>query len=185
MTERTMHRTSEQLQMLLDGRVTEAERKETSRHLQECSRCMAAYHRMEQLHQGLQKLPVATTGAAFTSGVMEKILPSARLSLAFRIVENLAYLFAVLIVTGIVAVVFVATGVIDSAQVSEGQGLMSAYASATGTWFSEALRGGAVWLERYLPVRSGANIMLAGAGILAALALLDRVVQRKLAHRMR
>ncbi len=185
MTGRSVHCTGEQLHMLLDGRVSDAERENLTAHLRECARCTASYHSLEQMDRGLRALPVEAASAALTDKVMEKVLPPGHLSLAFRIVENLAYLFAVLIVTGIVVVVFIATGVIDSGQVSEGQGVVSAYASATGAWLSEALRGGTVWLERYLPTRSGGNIMLFGIGILGALAVLDRFLRRRFVHRTR
>ncbi len=185
MTGRTIHCTTEQLYMLLDGRVSAAEKQEISRHLQECSSCSSTYRSMEQLDRGLRDLPVSATTSGFTDKVMQKVMPSGHLSLAFRMVENLAYLFAVLIVTGIIAAVFIVTGVIDSGQVSEGQGVVSAYASATGTWLSEAVHGGTVWLERYLPARSGINIMLFGIGILAGLALLDRVFHHRFAQRTR
>jgi hypothetical protein len=116
---------------------------------------------------------------------MDEVLPSGHLSLAFRIVENLAYLFAAFIVTGIIAVVFVATGVIDGGQVSEGQGLMSTYAGAVSDWLGSVLRGGTAWLERYMPARGGANIILFGIGVLGGLALLDRLLNRRSVHRVR
>ena len=185
MTGQSKHCTSEQLHLLLDGQVEDAERKTIAGHLQECPQCMAAYRGMEHLDRGLRALPVATASAGFTENLMDKVLPAGRLSLTFRIVENLAYLFAILIVTGIITVVFLATGVIDSGQVSEGQGIVSTYADATSSWMAEAVRGGTAWLERYFPAKGGVNIMLFGIAILAVLALLDRVLHRRFAHRTR
>lgn len=185
MTERLLHCTSEQLQMLLDGRVPDGEREELTGHLRECARCTASYRTLERMDRSLRDLPIASPSEGFTGTVMEKILPSGRLSLAFRIVENLAYLFAALIVTGIIAAVFIATGVIDSGQVSESQGVVSAYANSAGTWLTEAVHGGNVWLERYLPTRNGAAITVFGIGILAALAVLDRFLHRRFVHRTR
>jgi anti-sigma factor RsiW len=185
MTARSVHCTSEELHTLLDGRLSDADRAELAGHLQECTRCMAAYRGIQHLDRGLRALPVVATSAEFTGNVMEKVLPSGNLSLAFRIVENLAYLFAVVIVTGIITVVFIATGVIDSGQVSEGQGAVNAYTSAAGTWLSQALLGVAQWLERYLPAKTAVNIMLVGIGVLAGLGLLDRLLYRRFAHRTR
>lgn len=185
MTERSGHCTSEQLQMLLDGQLSGGDKAQVAEHLQECARCMASYRSLEQIDRTLRDLPVALASEGFTDKVMEKVLPSGHLSLGFRIVENLAYLFAVLIVTGIITVVFLATGVIDSGKVSESKGIVSTYASATGTWLAEAVHGGTVWLQRYLPTRNGANILLSGIGILAALAVLDRFLHRRFAHRTR
>jgi anti-sigma factor RsiW len=185
MTGRSMHCTSEQLQMLLDGRLAGGEREVVLTHLQECARCMAASRGLEQLDRGLRQLPVSAAGVEFTEKVMEAITPSGRLSFAFRLVENLAYVFALLIVTGIIAVVFVATGVIDSGQVSDGQGLVNTYVGATSDWLAGALHGGTAWLERYLPTRGGANIMLFGIGVLAGLALLDRLLHRRFVQRAR
>lgn len=185
MMERSGHCTSEQLHMLLDGRVQNGAREELTSHLRECTRCMASYRSLEQMDRSLRNLPIASASEGFTNKVMEKVLPSGHLSLAFRIVENLAYLFAVFIVTGIIAVVFVATGVIDSSQVSESQGMFSTYANATGTWLGEAVHGCTVWLERYFPAKNGTNIMLSGIGVLAALALLDRFLHHRFIHRTR
>jgi anti-sigma factor RsiW len=185
MTGRSMHCTSEQIQMLLDGRLAGEEHEVVLKHLQECARCMAASRGFEQLDRGMHQLPVSPAGVGFTEKVMESITPSGRLSLAFRIVENLAYMFAALIVTGIIAVVFVATGVIDSGQVSDGQGLLNTYAGATSDWLAGALHGGTAWLERYLPAKGGANIMLFGIGVLAALALLDHLLHRRFVQRAR
>jgi hypothetical protein len=143
------------------------------------------YRAIGHLDQGLRALPVAATSAGFTKNLMDKALPAGHLSLGFRIVENLAYLFAVLIVTGIITAVFLATGVIDSGQVSEGQGVVSTYAEATSNWMAEVIRGGTTWLERYFPAKGGVNIMAFGIAILAALALLDRLLHRRFAHRTR
>jgi anti-sigma factor RsiW len=182
---RSIHCTSEQLHTLQDGRLSDVERTNVTEHLEECPRCKSAYRNIQQLDRGLRELPIAAAGAGFTDKVMEKVLPSGHLSLAFRIVENLAYLFAILIVTGIIAAVFIATGVIDSGRVSEGQGIVSAYSSAAGTWLGEVIHGATLWLERYLPARAGINIMIFGVGILAGLGLLDRFLHRRFAHRTR
>jgi anti-sigma factor RsiW len=185
MTGRSIHCTSEQLHTLQDGRLAGVERAEVTGHLEECARCRRAYRNIQQLDRSLRELPIAAAGAGFTDKVMEKVLPSGHLSLAFRIVENLAYMFAVLIVTGIITVVFIATGVIDSSRVSEGQGIVSTYSSAAGTWLGEVLHGAALWLERYLPAKAGVNIMIFGIGVLAGLGLLDRFLHRRFAHRTR
>ncbi len=130
--------------------------------------------------------PLAEASGEFTGRVMQGILPSGHLSLAFRIVENLAYLFAVLIVTGIMAVVFVFTGVIDSGQVSEGEGIVSTYVGArerlAGRRHCMEARPG--WSGTCRP-KAGKNIMVFGIGVLAGLALLDRLLHRRFVQRAR
>ncbi len=181
----TVHVTNEQLQMTLDGRLSEAERGEILRHVQQCAVCTAAYRGLRQLDEGLRELPVTATSAGFTRKLMGEILPSGHLSLAFRIVENLAYLFAALFVLGIIAVVFIATGVVDTAQVSQSEGVVSSYVTATGDWLGQTMQTGTAWLQRYLPGQGGSNIILFGIAVLGGLALLDRLLHRRFAQRTR
>jgi anti-sigma factor RsiW len=185
MKEPSMHCGDEQLQMLLDGRLPGREKEETLRHLQVCSRCAAVFKGMERMDRGLRQMPVSSVSREFTSKVMDEIAPSTHLSLAFRIVENMAYLFAALVVLGMIAVVFVATGVIDSGQVSEGQDLVGAYTGAVSDWLVSAIRGATMWLAPYLPAKGGTSVMLFGIGVLGGLALLDRVLNHKFADRIR
>jgi anti-sigma factor RsiW len=186
MTGKSLHCTSADLQLLMDGRISGAEREKVHAHLQECVRCRMAYQSMAQLDRGLRKMPVAAASNAFTEKVMEKVVPSSHLPFAFRIVENLAYVFAALIVTGLVTTLFIATGVIDSGQVTEGQGKLSAYSSAAGSWLAQVIHGGTGWLERYFPLKAGTpHVLLVGVGILAGFALLDRLLSRLFAQRTR
>jgi hypothetical protein len=185
MTEPSKHCGDEQLQMLLDGTLKGKEEEDVLLHLQSCSRCTAVFEGFEQTDRGLRRLPLSSTSREFTRRVMDEVMPSGHLSLAFRIVENLAYLFAALFVTGIIAVVFIATGVIETSQVNEGRDIFGTYTGAMSDWLANALHGGASWLERYLPSKGGTSILLFGAVVLAALALLDRLLTHKFADRTR
>ena len=185
MTEGPVHCTNEQLQTLLDGRLAAGEKERVQSHLRQCAPCAAGYTRLERLDAGLRRLPLAEAGAELTGRVMQGVMPPGHLSLAFRIVENLAYLFAALIVTGIMAVVFIVAGVIDSGQVTEGQGLVSTYAGAVSDWLVQAMHGGTVWLERYLPSTAGKNTLVFGIAVLVGLGLLDRLLHRRFVHRAR
>lgn len=185
MTESPVHCTNEQLQTLLDGRLAAGEQERIQSHIRQCASCAAGYNRLERLDHGLRRLPLAEASGELTGRVMQGILPPGHLSLAFRIVENLAYLFAVLIVTGIMAVVFVFTGVIDSGQVSEGESIVSTYVGGASDWLAQALHGGTAWLERYLPSAAGKNTLVFGIGVLAGLVLLDRLLHRRFVHRAR
>lgn len=177
------HCTSEQLQMLLDERVADSDRQEILAHLRGCGACTARFESLRKLDGGLRRLPMESAGSELTGKVMAGIIPGGRLPIAFRLVEHLAYIFAVLIVTGIILAVFIATGVIDSGQVSEGQTVASTYFSATGDWLMEGLRNASVWLQHYLPAKGATNIVMSLIVVLGALALLDRFLHRRFQHR--
>ena len=108
------HCSSAQLQSYVDRRLHEDEEKLVSDHLQICVQCTRAYEALAQIDTSLRKLPRESLSSGFTRAVMARLHLAPKSSLLFRLLENVAYLFGLLLVLGTMALVFILTGTVDT-----------------------------------------------------------------------
>jgi hypothetical protein len=134
----------------------------------------------------LRKVPRESLGSAFTQAVMAKIHLAPKSPLVFRFLENFAYVFGLLLVLGTMVAVFVLTGVMDTEQVSQTQGVVSGAWSRMGGAASSIIETFTTWLHQFFPfayAKGGLGVTVFGILIVVILAAVDWLVRRKYAHR--
>lgn len=182
----TAHYTSEQLNMFLDGRMAEGDRRRMQDHLSTCTRCRSAFDTLSRIDAALRRLPLAGVGPDFTRSVMDRVLATQRPSFAFRLLEKLPYIFGLLVVLGIMVASFVLTGVFDGSQLEQGRSVATSVAGKAGEVLTGAAGMFTAWLVRYFPFAFGKDSMgvaVFAAAVIAMLAAVDRVVTRKVMQR--
>jgi hypothetical protein len=108
---------------------------------------------------------------------MSRVLRT-RTPFAFLLLEHAASILGLLVVLGIMVSVFVATGVIDTTQVTQSQSIVS---EMWGT-VASAIHSWSVWLAgRFSPLQgnSALGIMVVATIVVAVIAGVDRVVGRR------
>ncbi len=177
------HLTNEQLQSYVDGTLVRDESALVATHLRICLRCRNAAGSLEKLDATLKSLPSGNLGSDFTRNVLMRLDIAPKSSSLFGLVENLAYVFGMMIVLGITLVVFVLTGVIDSAQVTNTQTWLNTAGNIVGGQTSVFLTSFSRVLESYLPFIFGnGNLKIAvmGTASMGMLVLLDKFLKRRM-----
>ncbi len=176
------HITNEYLQLFLDGRLVPDERVFVERHMQSCVQCRRAYQSLSLLDASLRVLPVERTKEDFTHLILTKLDISPQIPFLFRIVENLAYVFGLFLVLGIMLAAFLVTGVIDAKQVVETQSTASHIGKSLMQQLDAFADGLTVFLQSYMPFMFGSRSMkiaFMSTLIVGMLALFDRVLRRR------
>lgn len=101
MTSNENHVATDDLHLMLDGRLSPQSTEVVVRHIAECPRCRALLHSMEEIDSSLRILPVERTTPAFSDYVMRRIDIRQESSLWIRLLQNL---------TGVVSMGFVLAG---------------------------------------------------------------------------
>jgi anti-sigma factor RsiW len=112
------HLTDEQLQMYVDEVLTEEESYAIAKHLQACSQCSSEHASLTRLHRTLKSFPVERVGSDFTQTLLEKLGIAPKTTFLYRVAENFAYAFGLVIVLGMMLTAFVVTGVVTTGQLS-------------------------------------------------------------------
>lgn len=179
------HVTNEMLQMLLDGTLSPEHAAAVEAHLSSCASCANAYDDLRQLHRVMKRLPVEHAGGEFTRDILVRLNIIPRTSLLFRIVENLAYVFGLMIVLGVMLAVFTFTGVVGSDQIEPTQTVLRGAGDAVAQAVGNAVGGLTAWLQAYLPFVFGSGslkIAVMGTLIAGMLALVDRFLKKRILH---
>lgn len=177
------HLTNEQLQSFVDGMLPANEAASATVHLRICSRCRNASAALRRLDMTLRNLPIANLGGDFTRNVLTRLDIVPKSPVLFRVVENLAYVFGMMIVLGVMLAVFVLTGVIDSTQVSNTQTFLNNAGDAVAEQTSHFVTSFASVLQSYLPFIFGnGNLKIAvmGTATVGMLVVLDKFLKRKI-----
>jgi hypothetical protein len=178
----SQHITNEYLQLLLDGVLIPYERVGAEHHLQSCKQCRQAYQRLAWLDTSLKILPVEKTNADFASVVLAKLNIAPRTSFLFRIVENLAYAFGLVVVLGLMLTAFLVTGVVNKKQVMETQSTFTNFERTIGQQVDSFAGGLTAFMQTYLPFIFGSGtlkIALMSTLAIGTLALVDKFLKRR------
>lgn len=176
------HLTNEQLQLLVDSALSPDETAIAKEHLQSCRQCNAGFVSLSNVHSVLRVLPLEKPSSNFTHSVLMRLNIAPKTSILFRIVENLAYVFGLMIVLGIMLTVFLVTGVISKGQVVETQSTMSNAGRIVGQQLETMTSWLTAFLQTYLPFMFGSGSMriaLMSLVAIAMLAVFDRFLKRR------
>lgn len=179
---KTLHYSLEQLNALLDGRMSGPEVQDIHMHMETCRECHTAFENLERVHLAIQALPVLTTRPGFTRSVMDKVLAPPAPSFTFRLLEKVSYLFGLLIVLGIMVAAFVVTGVFEKSELSQTKTVATSMADQLGDGMAASISGFASWLVQHLPFAFGKGSLgmaFFAVAVLVMLALVDRVVGKR------
>jgi predicted anti-sigma-YlaC factor YlaD len=177
-----LHYTSEQFNLLLDGRISGSKEKEMRNHLGDCNDCTAAFENLARIDAMLRDVSVVETDPEFTRKVMDRILVASKSSFAFRLFEKMSYAFGLLIVLGIMIAAFVMTGVFNQSQFDQTKSIASELAGKVGGGVSGSIAEFTSLLVQYLPFAFGKGSMgvaFFAVAVIAMLAVVDKLVGRK------
>ena len=181
------HCSSEQVQAYVDGRLPRDEESSVGTHLRDCPECSRAYKAIRQINGFLKRLPLENASTDLARSIMEKLSLSTGSSLAFRLVENVAYFFGLLLVLGVMAAVFIFTGVLDTEQISQTQGVISKVWLNIGAGGLFVVGDLTDSLQRFFPFifRTGnVSITFFGGLVVLVLAVVDWFVRRRSVRRV-
>ncbi|MEK7248790.1 MAG: zf-HC2 domain-containing protein [Bacteroidota bacterium] len=177
------HFSNEQLQLLVDDELPVSEAAAVKEHLRLCRRCNAVYVSLSKLDSALLNLPMEHLGSDFTRNVLTKLHIVPKIPFLFRVVENLAYVFGLMMVLGVMLAAFVLTGVISSEQISQTKSSVGETSGMIADKMNSIIDALTVSLQSYLPfVFGGGSLKIAAMGtfVVGMLALLDRFLKRRL-----
>jgi predicted anti-sigma-YlaC factor YlaD len=177
-----LHFTSEQFNLLLDGRLSGGEEKTIRDHLSGCNDCRRAFENLERIDSALKDLPVVETGPDFARLLMDRILAPAKSPLMFRLLEKMSYVFGLLIVLGIMIAAFVLSGVLETTQIDETKSIATGIADKAGESLASSIGTFTTWLVQYVPFAFGKGSMSVAffaVTIVMMLAVVDRLVGRR------
>lgn len=182
------HFSREELNALLDGALSETQLSFMHGELDRCGRCRSMYRSLAAIDGALKKVKREGVADDFTETVMKKIGVAPQTPWIFRLFENAAYAFGLLIVLGMMAAAFILSGVIDADQVSSTQTVAQTTLSELADGFSAHTGTFSAWLRQYMPFAFGKgslSIAITGTVILLFLGVLDKLVLRKYIHKLR
>lgn len=183
-----LHCTTEQINALIDLTLSDVEKQQVESHIAECAGCRQAVSVMRRIDVSVKHLPLERVSGDFTREVLAVLHLAPKSPLLFRLLEKGAYLFGLFIVLGAMLTVFVATGLVDTREVSRGEIIFRQVLSDAGGMMSSMMAGLSGLLAQYLPFmfdKGNISIVAAVIVVLGVLALADKVVGRKFVHRAR
>ena len=181
------HCSSEQIHAYVDGRLAPDEKRVIGAHLEECAECRRAWQAVAQIDASLRTIPLKPVSTDFTQRVMEKLPLAPSSPFLFRLFENIAYLFGLLLVLGVMATALILSGVLDTEQISRTEGVVSKVWSNVDDGASTLVSGLTNALQRFFPFvfqAGNANMTVFGVLVILFLAAVDWFVRRKPAHRL-
>lgn len=96
------HLTQEQIFAFIDGNFDDALEHQINAHLAACTRCNNEVALQRALLRTARELPLSKTSRGFTERVMGRVLrPARNNSLSYKILQNLGYVFAMMIVLAV------------------------------------------------------------------------------------
>ncbi|GEM_PF-1459949 len=101
------------IQRLVDLPAEQREAEEAFRHVQECTLCKARLQRLERIHIALQKQQFEPADEIQIERIINRIRSRSTESMLVPVLQRFAYVFALLLVLGIIGVVFYQFDVID------------------------------------------------------------------------
>jgi len=182
------HCTTEQINALIDRTLSGNEKETVENHIAECAGCSQALSMIRRIDLSVKSLPIERVRGDFTREVLAVLHLAPKSPLLFRLLEKGAYLFGLFIVLGVMLTVFVASGLVDSREVSRGEIIFRQVMSDAGGMMSSVMAGLSGLLAQYLPFmfdKGNISIVAAVIVVLGVLALADKVLGRRFVHRAR
>jgi anti-sigma factor RsiW len=182
------HIPEDELQGFVDSRLGDERTLAVATHIKECPECLHSLEVIRRLDSALHRAVLERTGAAFSVSVMHRLGLAASSNRFPSFFAHVASLFAMLVVLGVLVSVFLWTGVIDSAQLVEGQSFGHDVLTKGGAAVSDTVSWFNGWLKTYFPFAFGKgslDVSLSVALAVVVLALIDRAASRRLSQKMR
>jgi len=182
------HCTMEQLQARIDGQLGRQEEQDLEAHLAECARCRDALEGWLRFDRVMRRLPLVRAGTAFTYAVMARIRAGEKPSVLDRSLSFIPYFLGLTIVLGIMGGIFWWAGVFERVEISEGEGQVTEYLAPVLGRVSEGAQALSGWFAGgVVSAFSDAvlHIALPAGFTVIAIAVLDRVIRRRLLGRIR
>jgi len=179
------HLSGNEIQDYLDGGLTSDARAEAEQHLYTCRQCRSLQSSLTEVDRALKSLPREQLDARFTRSVMSRLTAGQADSLSFKILEKLAYVFALFVVLAVLLAAFIFSGVIDARQVSDGQSRIQEFLSGSTSQMKSQVAAFSNLLAEYAPFVFGVgSLCMAGTifAVVALLAVLDRFLVRRFVH---
>ena len=171
----------------LDGTLPDAEAAGARMHLASCGRCGRALASLRKFDALARSVPAEKAGTDLVRSIMLRVGISPRQSLFVRAVGVLPYVFAMLVVGGILLAVFAWTGTVSTAGLSGASGSAADAYAAVGSSVDQASRWFGGFVSRLLPAVSASGLRL-GIGlvlVVMGVAVLDRLLISRTAQRAR
>jgi anti-sigma factor RsiW len=171
----------------LDGTLPDSEAAAAMTHLASCGRCGRALASLRNFDALARSVPAEKAGTDLVRSIMLRVGISPHQSLFVRAVGALPYVFAMLVVGGILLAVFAWTGTVSTSALSGASGSAAEAYAAVGSAVDQANRSFAGFVSRLLPAVSASGLRL-GIGlvlVLMGIAVLDRLLTSRTAQRAR
>ncbi len=179
------HCTPDELNALVDGRMESSPAAELRQHIAGCTACRRALDILEGLDASLRALPLEKAPESIEAALQKEL--AVRPSLLFRILSNAGYDYGVMVVVGIMLWVFLSTGVLETSKIQQQGAAAGAMANAVGETAARGFDAFSAVLTQYIPFAfspgSKAIVMMIAVALLFLVAM-DRLVGRKMRHRM-
>jgi len=186
MKSKKLHFTSEQFNLLLDGRLTGGEKKSMREHFYVCTECRLAFENLARIDSTLEGLPVVETRPDFTRLLMDRILAAPKSPLLFRLLEKMSYVFGLFIVLGIMIGAFILSGVFEAPRIEQTKNVATGIVDKAGEGLASSIGAFTSLLVQYIPFAFGKGSMSVAffaVTIVIMLAFVDRLVGRKVVQR--
>ncbi len=187
MKQGSTHVSSARIHEYIDNTLSSEEKANAGDHLRDCGECKRAFEAFTGIDSSLKDLPLERTSPGFTRTVMERVNVARHSPFAFRVLENVAYLFGFFIVATITVTAFIVTGVLDAGQVSETQSAVGEVFSKAGSGMASSVEGLSKWLASFLPfafAKGSLSVSLVALSVVIILAITDRLFLRRFMHKV-
>ena len=182
----TRHLSPTQLETYLDGAVSSSEHAVIEQHLAACEGCRRAFNLARHVDNTLRTLPQERVEREFTGTVLQVLHLVPRTSLGFRILENIAYVFGLMIVITVMLTVFTVAGVIEWGELLAVPGAAGNTVSAVSAGISGVIDSFAHFVRTYAPflfAKDGRAIIASMLGVAALIALVDYLLGKRILQR--
>jgi predicted anti-sigma-YlaC factor YlaD len=186
MKRKNPHFTSEQFNLLLDGRLTGVEEKSIRDHFSVCTDCRLAFENLARIDIVLKSLPVVETRPDFTRSLMDRILAVPKSPFLFRLLEKMSYVFGLLIVLGIMIAAFILSGVFEPPQIEQTKSVATGMVDKAGESLATSVGAFTSWLVKFIPFAFGKGSMsmaFFAISIVIMLAAVDRLIGRRMTEK--
>jgi anti-sigma factor RsiW len=178
----SQHYSADELQELLDGRLPEVVSRAAHEHLETCPGCSEVFRNLSTLDRNLRRLPLERTGPAFTATLMNQLRLVPSRGGNGRVFELFALSVGLFLVLGAITVAFVWAGVIPVGG-TEGDAVVSVFVEKGHSVINDGARTLNGWLApaaQVMPKSSVIHLVLFALSVIAVLAVIDRVVGRRI-----
>lgn len=179
------HYTISEINALVDSRRDPEAVMEGDPHLAVCGRCRQRYVQLSEIDRSLRSIPLPETGREFTESLMRKLSHSARMPLAFKLLEHGAsFLGTFFVIAFLVAAFLLVHPPAETGNDSTPFGIVTRGWSVVSESIVQASR----WLGTSLTRMDGSGeygVWLFGGAAVLALVMLDRILARRFFQKAR